>query len=446
MRRIVMNRVGATSFGVLALLAAAGGVRAQNQDDPARPDQTYKPTRDGDRQPAGTDADREKQPARMGPVVLIPATWLDDHAVRGLNDDKLGNVKDLIISRPQGRVKFVLLGHGGVLKLGEKVTAVPYRAFQWKPETKSLYLAVSQDKIKNAPTLEAEEWRTLYEPSRADPIYAYFDARANGAPRDEVGAPPDDLSDDRNDRNSALKSDEHPILRMSDIRSKDLMSKDGQEIGKVNDLIMDTRSGRIAFVVVTFGGVLGIGEDKVPVPWPVFDVNSEGRLYAVTVDKEMIRSAPHLTQKDWGELQDPGFAQRVYSHYGKSATWLGQPLAGGHDRMGSSEYQRLYTDGTPRDISGTITSVDEAAPMRNEDKVVILTVRTDSGGTETVQTCPKSHLDQAHLNLKTGDTVKISGRSAVVDGKQTVIATQIVPSGGTPVVLRQTDGSPCWRR
>jgi sporulation protein YlmC with PRC-barrel domain len=429
-------RMGGVSAAVVALAGLAGTSLAR-QETPTRPGETYKPGQPDKDRPARTP---ESEPMRAKGVNLIPADWIDDNSVRGTGDDKIGEVNDLILARRPGRVSYVLLGHGGVLKIGEKVTAVPFKAFGWNQEKKHLTLPMSAEQIKNAPSLDSGEWRTLGDPARCETICSFFGVNA----KDEE--PEGMISGDRPD-SGAAKADEFPVLRLSDIKSKQLVGNDGRDIGKINDIVLDTNSGRIAFVVVTFGGVLGIGDDRVPVPWTTLDVNKDGRLYAPTMDKEMIRSSPHLTDKEWGELRDPEFGSRVYKHFGKSAPWLERTTGeSGRPATGLSDYDRLCAKGTPREISGTITSIDEATPMRGTDKITVLTIRTDANDTVMVHTCPKAYLDSNKLDLKTGDAVKISGRQVEVDGKDCTIATQITKAGGQPVSLRKDDGSPNWYR
>ena len=264
----------------------------------------------------GQDPDKTKQPDRermrseAQTITLVPSKWLDDNSVRGMNDEKIGEVKDLIIGRSSGRILFVLLGHGGVATIGEKVTAVPYSSFGWNADKKWLTLAMTAEELKSAPTLDSGEWKTLGDPANSAPIYGHY----KGADKYKDWSP--------KDMNSKLSPDEHRVLRASDIRGKTLMGSDGREVGNVNDFIVDANSGRIAFVAVTFGGVMGIGSDKVAVPWTSFDVNKDGRLFVTDIDKETIKAAPRLKESNWGELKDPAFGGRVYKHFGKNGDWL----------------------------------------------------------------------------------------------------------------------------
>jgi sporulation protein YlmC with PRC-barrel domain len=450
-----------------ALLMGAGlaaGSYAQTDDKPTKqppsdPGQTYKPGEQTEQPKDRPTTDEHRKMAREmhGPITLVPTDWLEGATIRGTNDEKLGDVKDLIISRAQRRVTFALVGHGGVLKIGEKVVAVPFRAFTWNPDRKVMTLAMTADQLNSAPNLESGEWKTLGDPGRTEPIYSHFNVTEDRAMSDDAWMPrknPDDAN--RRDRDgqpaatpsetSRLRPDEFRVLRASDIEGKDLVGSDGRDVGKVDDLIVDAGSGRIALVAVTFGGVLGIGEDRVAVPYTAFDVNKDGRLYVTTIDRDTIKSAPRLKEKDWGELRNPSFAADVYRHYGQHAKWLdSSPMSDTGMGAADQTYKTAFKSGTPRELTGTIQSVDEREPMSGMPKVTVLTLKTNGQNTVTVQVCPKSHLSANNIQLRDGDTVTIKGRQAMVDGQDVLIATQITPSNGRSITVRQDDGETTWR-
>jgi sporulation protein YlmC with PRC-barrel domain len=49
----------------------------------------------------------------------------------------------------------------------------------------------------------------------------------------------------------------------------------GKRIGKVERLVIDKASGRVAYAVLSFGGLLGIGADHYPIPWPMLDYDEK---------------------------------------------------------------------------------------------------------------------------------------------------------------------------
>src|ERR1700716_301958 len=70
----------------------------------------------------------------------------------------------------------------------------------------------------------------------------------------------------------------------------------GKRIGKVERLVIDKASGRVAYAVLSFGGFLGIGADHYPIPWPMVDYDEKLGGYRVDITEEQLKNAPKIEQ------------------------------------------------------------------------------------------------------------------------------------------------------
>ncbi|MBL8745023.1 MAG: PRC-barrel domain-containing protein [Phycisphaerae bacterium] len=357
--------------------------------------------------------------------------------VTGSGGENIGDINDLIISRHSGRVIYALVGSGGVLGIGERVVAVPFGAMKWREHDRVFNLPMTKERLNDAPSLGRDEWKQLADSPRARTSSDYF-----GVPAEPIEQPP---AEEMN-RGSRLSHAEWPLLRVSDIDNQKLTSNEGQELGKIDEVILDANSGRVGFVVVTFGGTLGFGAERAPIPWSYFDVNSDGHLFAMNLDKEKIRAAPRLSSADGPELRDPKFGARIYSHYGLNAPWLTRPAAAAqkYDSPDIKQYNQLYASGSESTISGSIVSIEDSAPMPGVPPVTVLTVKSPAEGTVVVHLAPKWYLDEQRIVLRKGDNVTINGRHAECNGKRCLIAAQVTPSDGSAVILRRKGGDTTW--
>src|SRR5258708_756370 len=66
----------------------------------------------------------------------------------------------------------------------------------------------------------------------------------------------------------------------------------GQDLGKVDDFVLDFDSGRIAYVVVSVGGFLGLGDKLFAVPWDLFSVRTEDHVLFLDMEKQMLLDGP----------------------------------------------------------------------------------------------------------------------------------------------------------
>jgi hypothetical protein len=95
---------------------------------------------------------------------------------------------------------------------------------------------------------------------------------------------------------------------------------DGEKIGSVERIMIDKISGKVAYAVMTFGGVLGLGADYYPVPWSelTYDTNLGG--YRVSFTNDRFKSAPkYSTSTDWNWSREND--RRVYDYYGTDPYW-----------------------------------------------------------------------------------------------------------------------------
>ncbi|MGM0453422.1 MAG: PRC-barrel domain-containing protein [Thermodesulfobacteriota bacterium] len=112
-------------------------------------------------------------------------------------------------------------------------------------------------------------------------------------------------------------------LRASEMMGKTVQDQAGNEVGKIGDLIIGD-SGRIAYMVLAQGGVLGIGEKMMPVPWGKIESQTEDAL-TLAVDEETLQQAPTFSSNEWETFSRQDWEQTVRGYYGKESSSGEQP-------------------------------------------------------------------------------------------------------------------------
>jgi len=99
----------------------------------------------------------------------------------------------------------------------------------------------------------------------------------------------------------------------------------GENLGKIESLMLDLGEGRILYAVLSFGGFLGMGDKLFPVPVDAFQwrVDEKGNLErcVVDIDKDLLKDAPGYDRGNLPTVADRTFASRVYTHYGYTPYW-----------------------------------------------------------------------------------------------------------------------------
>jgi hypothetical protein len=112
------------------------------------------------------------------------------------------------------------------------------------------------------------------------------------------------------------------LISAGTIRGTPVYNTDGEELGSVNDLMVDTETGRIAYALMSFGGFLGIGERYHPLPWAVLKYDRSRRGYVVPLNKAALIDAPTYGRGDaprWGER---AYEERIHDYYKTNRYWI----------------------------------------------------------------------------------------------------------------------------
>jgi sporulation protein YlmC with PRC-barrel domain len=89
----------------------------------------------------------------------------------------------------------------------------------------------------------------------------------------------------------------------------------GDKLGSIDDLMIDKRSGEVRYAVLEFGGFLGLGTDRYPLPWSVLKYDTSLNGYVVPLDSTTLEGAPRYAANDVPDYTNE-FGTRVNGYYG----------------------------------------------------------------------------------------------------------------------------------
>ena len=106
----------------------------------------------------------------------------------------------------------------------------------------------------------------------------------------------------------------HDINRASEIQGRNVQNPQGEDLGQVNDLVFDNQ-GNISYLILSRGGVMGVGGDLVPVPWKEDKITIQEDNVILSMDRQRLDQAPSFSSGEWDQMSQQEFQQRVHGYY-----------------------------------------------------------------------------------------------------------------------------------
>ena len=338
------------SMTMVGLLASTG-VAQQNQNDQQKntdqrnkSHQSYQEQRQTPGQSRIVGKTTTSAVAISQPFLAMRASEVIGKEIQNAQGKEIGDVNDLLIDLPQGRIAGVVVGTGGVLGIGEQNRVVPPQAFtcqgkehadatakdrskdsddarasdRAQKDAKDAVLVLNMDeKLRASKTTEQD----LKSYQHLDQVYRDYQQ----TPYWDKNAQNDRQAVREQDRAaSGTKMTSFQLKKANELMGSEVKGQANKDVGELQDFIIDVQSGRILYATLSVGGTLGVGADLVAVPPRQFAMNSEGNLTLKTTE-ERLKNAPRLDEERLSELNDPTWVSKVYGYYGETDYWSTEP-------------------------------------------------------------------------------------------------------------------------
>ncbi len=105
------------------------------------------------------------------------------------------------------------------------------------------------------------------------------------------------------------------VLSASSINGDSVKNPQGENLGHIEDLMVDLNSGNIAYAVLSFGGFLGVGDKLFAMPWPALKLDAEDKAFVLNISKEKLENAPGFDKDHWPDVTNRKWIDQVYQYY-----------------------------------------------------------------------------------------------------------------------------------
>ena len=113
------------------------------------------------------------------------------------------------------------------------------------------------------------------------------------------------------------------LKKTSDLVDKPVENLQGKNLGKIEELVVDADEECVAYAILSFGGILGIGKHLFPIPWNAlrFSYNEESFIIDLD-DEEELKNAPRFDEGNWQDMTNLKWLDEVYKYYSCEPYWI----------------------------------------------------------------------------------------------------------------------------
>jgi uncharacterized protein YrrD len=106
------------------------------------------------------------------------------------------------------------------------------------------------------------------------------------------------------------------VLSSSTLAGDKVKNAQGEDLGDLKEIMINTESGQVQYYVLSFGGFMGLGDKLFAIPPQAVKVDKEQQCLILNASQEQLKNAPGFDKDKWPNMADESFRKQVYSHYG----------------------------------------------------------------------------------------------------------------------------------
>jgi sporulation protein YlmC with PRC-barrel domain len=267
---------------------------------------------------------------------VVRSSDLLGYDVENFEGEELGSINDAIVSLDHGCIDYMVLSFGGILGLGDSLYLIPWHVVQIDPVDERLILNVDPAMLNDAPIwddanlpdMTAEDWDVEF--------FAYWENAAlletppadaatdEGALGECIGGPADvstDASAETEETTAITETTEAEtseldvqtprVIRLSELTGYNVTNTEGEDLGEIEDLMIDWRRDQIAYAILSFGGILGLGEKWFAIPLNELTLDPIEQRLIFDVEPEVLETAPGFDEATLPDTAEPGWDDEI---------------------------------------------------------------------------------------------------------------------------------------
>lgn len=365
-------------------------------------------------------------------AMLIRSDSLIGTTVQNTGGDKIGTIHDIVLSGTNDRhVLYVVLAHGGTLGMGEKLFAVPWSALQIQLKDQNkvqlVTINVSKADLDKAQGFDKKNWptqpdTTLFKTEMAQnmPAHKIMLGRETGG--EQMG-----------------------WIKVSELQGMKVRNEQNQSLGDIESVILSGHHNHawVEFGIVSYGGVLGVGEKYAAVPWKALELRSDEKIFVLNADKNRLESES-FAMKDWPDFSNQTYVSKIYELYNIQPGMHARETAVSFDVWKEgSDYNKKFDTGKLTTFEGVVQNVGNFYIESGAAPGLRIRLQTDNGQSLIVQAGPLAYAESKNFVLSSGDRITVTGSQVEMNGRTVLVAGEI-KKGNETFTLYDKSGHVLW--
>ncbi len=108
------------------------------------------------------------------------------------------------------------------------------------------------------------------------------------------------------------------IVNADNIIGADVKNFQGEDLGKIEAIMLDKLQGKVAYVVLSYGGFLGMGDKLFALPWEIFSYDNTMDCFTISIDKERLKNSPGFDKDHWPDMSSKAWGTQIHDYYGST--------------------------------------------------------------------------------------------------------------------------------
>lgn len=185
----------------------------------------------------------------------------------------------------------------------------------WGREDRDRYGSSGRYRSDNERSLFGGGWGGNQDNYARDRSRKTYDGDRNQYGRSRYGRTDDDRFGNWDSQRDVAINETSRLIASNKVEGTPVYGRRGERLGSIYNFMVDKRSGKVEYAVMTFGGFLGMGQHYYPIPWKMLDYDTDEDGYVVDLTERDLDRAPSY-RRGQEPRYDRGYDRYVNGYYG----------------------------------------------------------------------------------------------------------------------------------